>query len=74
MSAFYKHAQGKNLCGVCAGLAESYNTEAELIRLLFAALALFWGLGVFVYLFFCFKLKEKAELKYETDQQSSVDA
>jgi len=57
----YKSKQGREISGVCAGLAEYLGCDAEVVRIFFSGLALFWGLGVWIYLWLMLKLKEKPE-------------
>ncbi len=38
------------LCGVCGGLGEYFGIDANLIRLIWAAIALFAGSGVILYI------------------------
>jgi phage shock protein C len=42
--------EGRILAGVCAGLATHFGLDANLVRLIFAALSIFGGLGVLLYL------------------------
>lgn len=46
----YRVENGKMLCGVCAGLAEYFNIDANLIRLAWAALTCFAGAGLLAYI------------------------
>ncbi len=43
-------ATDKKIAGVCDGLAEYFNTDATLVRLIFVVLILLGGLGVIIYL------------------------
>jgi len=38
------------IAGVCGGIAEYFDTDPTLIRLIWAILVLFWGIGIFAYL------------------------
>ncbi len=46
----YKDRQKQMLCGVCAGVAEYFNIDVTLVRLLFVALGLAGGSGVLFYI------------------------
>ncbi len=46
------NCEGKNrvLAGVCAKLGDYFKTDPVVLRIFFLMLALFWGIGVWVYL------------------------
>jgi phage shock protein C len=46
----YCSRTNRKLAGVCGGLAQYFNTEATLIRILFVVLALLGGPGLVIYL------------------------
>ncbi|AGN16763.1 MAG: PspC domain-containing protein [Methanobrevibacter boviskoreani] len=46
----YRSRDDKFLAGVCGGLADYFNMDSNLIRILWIILILFKGAGVFVYL------------------------
>ena len=46
----YKSTKLKMICGVCGGWAELLNWDPTIIRILFCALTLFKGVGLFLYL------------------------
>ncbi|MGH8828208.1 MAG: PspC domain-containing protein [Jiangellaceae bacterium] len=46
----YRSATDRKLAGVCGGLAQYFNVDATLIRVLFVVLALFGGSGLVLYL------------------------
>src|SRR6478672_7726605 len=43
-------ATDKKIAGVCGGLAEYFNTDATLVRLIFVVLIMLGGSGVIIYL------------------------
>lgn len=45
----YKIEDGKKLCGVCGGLAEYFDLDPTLVRLLWVFLVLFAGTGILAY-------------------------
>lgn len=46
----YKSDVDKKLCGVCGGIAEYFNIDSTLVRLLWAVLVVFVGTGVLAYI------------------------
>ena len=46
----YRSRDDKFLAGVCGGLADYFNIDSNLIRILWIILILFRGAGLFVYL------------------------
>jgi phage shock protein PspC (stress-responsive transcriptional regulator) len=46
----YRRRDGRLIAGVCTGLAAYLGVHVILIRLAFALYAIFWGLGVLIYL------------------------
>jgi len=49
MKRLYRNSQNKMLCGVCSGIAEYLNLDVTVIRVLWAILSCFGGLGVIAY-------------------------
>lgn len=46
----YRSQSQRMIAGVCGGLAEYFNLDATLIRVLFLILAVFGGSGLVIYL------------------------
>ena len=46
----YRSKTNRQLAGVCGGLAEHFNLDATLIRVLFVVLAVLGGSGIVLYL------------------------
>ena len=46
----YKIRSQKKLCGVCAGVAEYFDLDPTLVRVLWAAISLGYGVGVIAYI------------------------
>jgi phage shock protein C len=46
----YRSKTNRQLAGVCGGLAEYFNLDATLIRVLFVVLAVLGGSGVVLYI------------------------
>ena len=47
---FYRSRTDRKLAGVCGGLAQYFNADPTLIRVLFVVLALLGGPGLVIYL------------------------
>jgi phage shock protein C len=45
----YRSRRQRMIAGVCGGLAEYFNVDATLIRVLFLVLAVFGGTGLVIY-------------------------
>lgn len=46
----YKSRNNKMICGVCAGIADYFNLDPSIVRVLWAVLALAAGTGVLAYI------------------------
>ena len=46
----YKSRNNKMICGVCAGIADYFNIDPSIVRVLWAVLALAAGIGVLAYI------------------------
>jgi len=46
----YKSCNNKMICGVCAGIADYFNIDPSIVRVLWAVLALAAGTGVLAYI------------------------
>ena len=46
----YKSRNNKMICGVCAGIADYFNIDPSIVRVLWAVLALAAGAGVLAYI------------------------
>lgn len=46
----YKSRNNKMICGVCAGIADYFNINPSIVRVLWAVLALAAGTGVLAYI------------------------
>ena len=50
----YRSADDRIIAGVCGGIAQYFNIDPVLVRIVFIALALIHGLGIVLYLAFLF--------------------
>ena len=58
----YKIREQKKLCGVCAGVAEYFDLDPTLVRVLWAAISLGYGVGVIAYIICAVIFPDKCEL------------
>ena len=63
----YKSRNNKMICGVCAGIADYFNIDPSIVRVLWAVLALAAGTGVLAYIACAIILPEG-----DTEQKSSI--
>lgn len=50
------------LAGVCGGIAEYFNIDPTIVRLVWAALALVWGTGIILYIAAAIILPRKSDV------------
>jgi phage shock protein C len=53
--------EGRMVAGVCAGLGIHFGLDVNLVRLVFAALSIFGGMGVLLYLIAWVVIPEEGE-------------
>ena len=58
----YKIEEGKKLCGVCGGIAEYFDVDPTLIRLLWVILVLCIGTGILAYIVAALIMPNKSEV------------
>lgn len=58
----YKIRSQKKLCGVCAGVADYFDLDPTLVRVLWAAISLGYGVGVIAYIICAVVFPDKSEL------------
>ena len=58
----YKIRSQKKLCGVCAGVAEYFDLDPTLVRVLWAAISLGYGVGVIAYIICAVVFPDKSEI------------
>lgn len=68
----YRSTTDKKLFGVCGGLAEYFGIDPVIIRVIWAALVLFWGTGLLLYLIFAFVLPKDTDAPRVIDVDSDV--
>jgi phage shock protein C len=57
----YRSKKGQLVAGVCAGLAQHFGIDANLVRLAFAIFTIFFGVGALIYLAAWVILPEEGE-------------
>lgn len=50
MTRLYKDRDNKKLCGVCAGLADTLGIDPTLLRVIWAVISCFYGVGIVAYI------------------------
>ena len=58
----YTIEEGKKLCGVCGGIAEYFDVDPTLIRLLWVILVLCVGTGILAYIVAALIMPNKSEV------------
>lgn len=58
----YKIEEGKKLCGVCGGIAEYFNIDPTVVRLLWMFLVLCAGTGILAYFVAAIIMPYKSEI------------
>ncbi len=60
----YKIEEGRKICGVCGGVAEYFNIDPVLVRVIWGVLALGCGIGIVLYFVCAFVFPNKSEVEY----------
>ena len=58
----YKDREKKMLCGVCAGLAEYFDIDPTIVRVLWAVVSLGYGIGLLAYIVCAIVFPDKSEI------------
>ena len=58
----YKIEEGKKLCGVCGGIAEYFDIDPTIVRLLWILLIFCVGTGILAYLVAAIIMPKKSEV------------
>ncbi len=58
----YKNREKKMLCGVCAGLAEYFDIDPTIVRVLWAVISLGYGIGILAYIVCAVVFPDKADV------------
>lgn len=57
----YKSQSNRMICGVCGGVAEYFNIDSTIVRLIFAFLGISGGSGVLFYIIAAIVIPNQAE-------------
>lgn len=58
----YRVEEGKMLCGVCGGVAEYFNLDVTVVRLIWAIVSCFAGAGIVAYIAAAIIVPEKPKM------------
>ncbi len=61
MKKLYKSRTDKKLCGVCGGIAEYFDIDATVVRLLWVLFTLWGGSGILAYIIAALIMSDKPE-------------
>ena len=50
MKKLFKSTSDKKLCGVCGGIAENFNIDSTIVRLIWVLFSFFCGSGILAYI------------------------
>ena len=64
----YKVEEDKKICGVCGGIAEYFNIDPVILRVLWGVLSIVYGVGIILYFVFAIALPKKSEINIETEK------
>ena len=60
----YRSRENRQIAGVCAGLAEYFNVDPTLVRLVFVAMFLLGGPGILIYIIMMIVVPEEPRFDY----------
>ena len=69
----YKSRKNKMIDGVCAGLADFFNMDATIVRLIFVLLVLLKGSGILLYIIACIVMPRAPEDCSESSENDDVE-
>lgn len=59
----YKIEEGRKIFGVCGGVAEYFNIDPVIVRVIWGVLGLTFGTGLLLYLICAFAFPNKSEVE-----------
>ena len=71
MTKLYKSSTDKKVMGVCGGLAEYFNVDATVIRIIFFFLIFAWSAGFWIYLLLGIVLPYDYQVQNRTNSTTS---
>lgn len=66
MRKIYKSSTDKKICGVCGGIAEYFDIDVTIVRIVMAALVLTADVGLILYIIAAIVMKEEPECIVES--------
>ena len=69
----YKVEKDRKLFGVCGGVAEYLGMDPTIIRVLWAILTLFYGIGLLVYIICAFVFPDKSTIISESEDETKEE-
>lgn len=69
----YKSSNDKMIAGVCGGVAEYFNIDSTIVRLIWAILAFIWGSGLVLYIICAVVMDFPPEKNVELNDYIYVD-
>lgn len=63
----YRNKDEKVIAGVCSGLAEYFDIDVAIIRVIFLATALTWGISIVIYIFFWIAMPARSKEALHTE-------
>lgn len=71
MKRLYRSEKDKKIAGICGGLAEYFNIDPVIPRVVFVALAIGAGSGLLLYLIMWFIIPTESEIKSTTHESNT---
>ena len=68
----YRTKTDRKLAGVCGGVAEYFNIDPTIVRVVWALLAFFYGTSILLYVIMAFVVPEKPDAPDIIDVESDV--
>lgn len=69
----YKVEKDRKLFGVCGGVAEYLGMDPTIIRILWAILTLFYGIGLLIYIICAFVFPDKSAVVPESENETKEE-
>lgn len=72
----YKSTKDKKIAGVCGGIAEYFDIDSTLVRIILAVLFLAYGSGILVYIIAAIIMDDAPASYYEelkAEEEASID-
>lgn len=63
MRRLYKSTRDKMICGVCGGIAEYFNMDPSIVRIIAALICIMAGSGLLIYIVMAIVLPNDVEIK-----------